>query len=121
MCVELSLFLYYVNFSRKLPAFSLIQQFKIKHWRARSVFFKDNNLFCAWNESEIPMEFDWAEHWWIALIVAALLLGLLLHILIESVYFIRMILYFIFAKFIKKKIHILEKCSIKGEKETKLN
>lgn len=61
------------------------------------------------------MEFDWAEHWWIVLIVAALLLGLLLHILLESVYFIRMILYFLFAKFIKKKIHILEKCSIRGE------
>lgn len=63
----------------------------------------------------MEFEFDWAEHWWIALLIAALLFGLLLHVLLESVYFIRMILYYLFAKFVKKNIHILEKCSIKGE------
>lgn len=50
-----------------------------------------------------------------ALIAAALLLGLFIHITMESVYFLRMILYYLFARFVKKNVHILEKVSIKGK------
>jgi hypothetical protein len=65
-----------------------------------------DNIF---GESGIPM------NWITASVVAVLIIALLIHLTIEVVYFARMILCYILARFVKKKIHILEKCAISGQ------
>lgn len=55
------------------------------------------------------MEIEWTH-----LIILALLLIFGLHVIIECFYFLRMLLCFILATFVKRKVHILEKCSLSG-------
>jgi len=55
------------------------------------------------------MEFEWTH-----LIILAFLLIFGLHVIIECFYFLRMLLCFILATFVKRKVHILEKCSLTG-------
>jgi len=52
---------------------------------------------------------------WLTLIVILLLAAALVHSVIEVVYFIRVAICYVLARFVKKKIHILEKCAIGGE------
>lgn len=56
------------------------------------------------------MEIEWT-HW----IIVVLLLIFGLHVCIECMYFLRMLICFILATFIKKRVHILEKCSLSGK------
>lgn len=53
---------------------------------------------------------DWAITILVLLIIAAVI-----NLLIESVYFIRVGICYLLARFGKRKVHILEKCSISGE------
>jgi hypothetical protein len=52
---------------------------------------------------------------WITALIVLLIIAALIHFTIEVVYFTRMIICYILARFIKKKIHILEKCAISGQ------
>jgi hypothetical protein len=52
---------------------------------------------------------------WIAAAIVLLVIAAVIHFSIEVVYFMRMTLCYVLARFIKKKIHILEKCAISGK------
>lgn len=52
---------------------------------------------------------------WLTVIISLLVLGAVIHFLIETIYFIRVGICYVLAKFVKRKVHILEKCSIGGE------
>lgn len=58
------------------------------------------------------MEIDWTLATPFIVVVVILLL---IHCTIESIYFLRVGLTYLLATFIKKKIHILEKCSMRGK------
>lgn len=68
---------------------------------------KIGNLF-VFEESEVEME-------WSTVIIALLVLAGAVSLLIEVIYFIRVGLCYILARFFKRKVHILEKCSLTGE------
>lgn len=52
---------------------------------------------------------------WTYVVIALLLLAVGINVVIETIYFIRMGICFILATCVKRKIHILEKCSISGK------
>lgn len=63
------------------------------------------------------MEIDWSLA---TPVIAVVAIGLLIHCLIETVYFLRILLTYLLATFIKKKVHILEKCSLRGKVELEI-
>jgi hypothetical protein len=65
------------------------------------------NLFET-NKSEISMD-------WSTVIIIVLLLAAGFNFVMESLYFIRVGICYVLAKFFKRKVHILEKCAISGE------
>lgn len=56
---------------------------------------------------------------WTTVIIIFVLIGSAIHLMIESFYFLRIGICFVLAKFFKKKIHILEKCSLNGKLESR--
>jgi hypothetical protein len=52
---------------------------------------------------------------WTTVIIVVLLLAAVINALIESVYFMRVGICYLLARFLKRKVHILEKCAISGE------
>lgn len=56
---------------------------------------------------------------WIAVLIVLVVIGALIHLALETFYFLRVAICYILAKFIKKKIHILEKCSLSGKQNVK--
>lgn len=57
---------------------------------------------------------------WITVIIVGFVLAAVMNLLIEVVYFTRVGICYVLARFIKRKIHILEKCSLQGAFEEKL-
>lgn len=52
---------------------------------------------------------------WTIVIIILVVIAVAIHLFIETVYFIRVGICFFLARFVKRKIHILEKCALSGK------